>query len=147
MALILLFLGAQFVRRPDVGNPPIEPARTIQAHVDVPPRIGVLLRRACYDCHSSETRWPLYARIAPISWLVARDVRQARADLDFTRWGTDPDLEPTPSQRLGGICSDLRKGVMPLRSYLFMHPQARVSPEEVDAVCEWTQTVRAGLAR
>jgi len=119
----------------------------VQAHVHVPADVETVLRRACYDCHSNETRWPLYAHVAPASWLVARDVRRARADLNFSEWGTDPVTEPTPAQRLGGICHDLRKGVMPPRSYLLLHPRARVSSAEVERVCEWTSTVRSRLDR
>jgi len=145
--LLVLFVVAQFVRRPDPTNPAVAPERRLQAHVQVPPDVDTLLRRACYDCHSSETRWPPYARVAPASWLVARDVRQARADLNFSEWDTDPVREPTPAQRLGGICSDLRKGIMPPRPYLLLHPRARVSPPEVERVCEWTSAAREQLER
>lgn len=145
--LFVWFVLAQFVQRPNLENPPVAPERRLQAHVPVPADIDTILRRACYDCHSNETRWPLYARIAPGSWLVARDVRQARSDLNFSEWGTDPDREPTPAQRLGGICSDLRKGTMPLRSYLLLHPRARVSPPEVERVCQWTTAARAQVDR
>jgi hypothetical protein len=144
-SLLALLVVAQFVRRPDMTNPAVVPARRLQAHVEVPPAIDSLLRRACYDCHSSETRWPFYARVAPVSWLVARDVRGGRADLSFSEWGTDPEVEPTPSQRLGGICSDLQRGIMPPRSYLLLHPSARVSPQEVERVCAWTNAERRRL--
>ena len=143
--LLLLFVVAQFVRRPSRENPPVAPGRILQAHVQVPPDVDAILRRACNDCHSHETRWPPYARVAPVSWLVARDVHGARADLNFSEWGTDPVIEPTPAQRLGGICSDLRKGIMPPREYLFMHPSARVSAEDVERVCQWTVAARQGL--
>jgi hypothetical protein len=140
-----LFGAAQLIRRPALDNPPVVPARLLQAHVPVPADIDSILRRACHDCHSNQTRWPFYARVAPISWLVARDVRGARVDLNFSEWSTDPVREPTPSQRLGGICSDLRKGIMPPRAYLLMHRRARVSPAEVERVCQWTTTARERL--
>jgi hypothetical protein len=77
--------------------------------------------------------------------MVARDVRQARADLNFSNWSTDTLREPTPTQRLGGICSDLRKGIMPLRSYLLMHREARLSAADVDRVCDWTEVAKTHL--
>lgn len=117
----------------------------MQAHVRVPPKIETILRRSCYDCHSNETRWPAYARVAPVSWVVARDVRHGRADLNFSEWHTDPVREPTPAQRLGGICSDLRKGVMPPRSYLLLHPRARVSRPDVERICQWTSAASSRL--
>ena len=145
--LLALLVVAQFVRRPDLRSPPIAPERILQTHVPVPADVDAILRRACYDCHSHETRWPLYARLAPVSWLVASDVRQGRADLNFSEWGTDPDREPTQAQRLGGICSDLRKGIMPPRSYLWLHRGARVLPAEVELMCQWTTAAREQLAR
>jgi hypothetical protein len=144
---LVLFGILQFIRRPDLGNPSVAPDLTLQSHVAVPADVDEILRRACYDCHSHETRWPLYARLSPVSWLVARDVRQGRSDLNFSEWDTDTLKEPTPTQRLGGICSDLRKGIMPLRSYLLLHPRAQVSPAEVERVCRWTTNARRQLAR
>jgi hypothetical protein len=142
---LVVFAGLQFVRRPTFRNPPVAPSRALQTHVQVPADVDTILRRSCYDCHSNETQWPLYARVSPVSWLVARDVRQGRADLNFSEWTTDPDMEPTPAQRLGGICSDLRKGIMPLRSYRVMHPNSRLSALQVERVCAWTQAARVQL--
>lgn len=146
-ALLILFGASQLIRRTSLDNPPVVPAMLLQTHVQVPADVDSMLRRACYDCHSNETRWPWYARVAPVSWLVARDVTEARSDLNFSEWGTDPEREPTPSQRLGGICSDLRKGIMPPRSYLLMHRSARVSPAQVERICQWTTTARQQLQR
>jgi hypothetical protein len=146
-ALLILFGAAQLIRRPSLDNPPVVPAMLLQTHVQVPADVDSILRRACYDCHSNETRWPLYARVAPVSWLVARDVTGARSDLNFSVWGTDPEREPTVGQRLGGICSDLRKGIMPPWSYLLMHRSARVSPAQVERICQWTTTARQQLQR
>jgi hypothetical protein len=143
LAMLLALVVAQFIRRPVLLNPP--PGPPMSAHVQVPPVVDSILRRACYDCHSNETRWPLYARVAPASWIIAEDVRAGRSDLNFSDWSTDPGREPTPSQRLGGICSDLRKRIMPIRSYLFLHPSARVSPAETEMICAWTQAARESL--
>jgi hypothetical protein len=122
---VTAFVIAQVVARPDLRRKFADPARSIHASVSVPPDIDAILRRSCYDCHSAETRWPLYARVAPVSWLVASDVQRGRSDLDFSNWSTDPETEPTPTQRLGGICSDLRKGIMPLRSYVIMENEGK----------------------
>ena len=50
------------------------------------PEVETILRRACYDCHSNETRWPWYARVAPISFLLWRDVKEGRKELNFSIW-------------------------------------------------------------
>ena len=61
-------------------NPPVE------SNIPTVPEVKVVLRRACYDCHSHETVWPWYSRIAPISWVLAHDVHEGRAELNFSTW-------------------------------------------------------------
>ena len=53
---------------------------------DVPEEVGLILKTSCYDCHSNETRYPWYAYIAPVSWLVVKDVKNGRGDLNFSEW-------------------------------------------------------------
>jgi len=60
------------------------------------PQTEALARRACYDCHSNETTWPLYSRIAPVSWRITRDVVEGRRELNFSTWGI-----PNPSGQEG----------------------------------------------
>ncbi len=62
------------------SNPPVE------FEVEAPADVHAILERACYDCHSNRTRWPWYSSVAPVSWLVARDVRRGRKELNFTDW-------------------------------------------------------------
>src|SRR5689334_23582497 len=64
----------------DRRNPPV------QAEVQASAEARVLLRRACYDCHSNETVWPWYARVAPVSWVVVHDVRRGRDVVNFSTW-------------------------------------------------------------
>src|ERR1700675_3478768 len=74
----------------------------VPIHHDNPPATGSLtapapvasiLRRACYNCHSHETTWPWYSYVAPVSWLVARDVHEGRRHMNFSAWaGYDPTL-------------------------------------------------------
>jgi hypothetical protein len=105
----------------------------------VPAPVDLLLERACYDCHSAETRWPWDARIAPISWLLVDHVQHGRSNLDFSSWSTDQDREPTPPQRLEWICRQTRDGTMPPRLYRLMHRAARLTSEEQDRLCRWTE--------
>lgn len=82
-----------------------------------------IARRACYDCHSNETTWPLYSRIAPVSWLVYRDVMEGRSKLNFSEWGRG-------EQEVEEIGEVIAKGEMPPRTYLLTHPTARLSAAE-----------------
>ncbi len=79
--------------------------------------------RVCGDCHSNETVWPWYSRVAPVSWLVARDVREGRQRLNVSEWG----LRHNESDEIVEV---VRKDEMPPRFYLPMHPEARLSAAE-----------------
>jgi hypothetical protein len=117
----------------------------IAAHIPVPGDVEDILRTACYDCHSAETRWPWYSRIAPVSWLVTWDVRRGRADLDFSNWSTDAVREPTPVQRLRWTCEEPSEDRMPPLSYRLLHPKARLTEREKNALCAWTARALAEL--
>ena len=77
-------------------------------------------RRACMDCHSNETTWPWYSNIAPISWLVQRDVDKGRKTLNFSDWEADNMGSET-------MVPAVKKGKMPFPPYLILHPDARLS--------------------
>ncbi len=83
-----------------------------------------IARKACYDCHSNETVWPFYSKIAPVSWLVTRDVVEGRSRLNFSEW----------QQGGGEEGSDLAKmvanGKMPMPIYTITHPEARLTGHE-----------------
>lgn len=88
-----------------------------------------LARRACFDCHSNETEWPVYLRIAPVSWLVARDVQEGRAVLNFSEW-------QRPQEESGEAAGVVTEGEMPLRIYALMHAHARLSDVERVALAQ-----------
>ena len=82
-----------------------------------------LADRACFDCHSGSTRWPWYASIAPVAWIVD----EGRAALDFSRW----DRPFEEAEEAGEV---VREGAMPPGYYLALHPEARLSTVERDAL-------------
>ncbi len=108
----------------DHSNPPV-----VQEPDWDSPETRALAKRACFDCHSNETIWPWYANIAPASWLVQRDVEQGRKKMNFSDWGRRyEDAEE--------IREVILEGEMPLPTYLFMHPEARLTQEEKTRLIE-----------
>jgi cbb3-type cytochrome oxidase cytochrome c subunit len=103
----------------DHTNPPVvsEPNWDSQQTRD-------LAKRACFDCHSNETIWPWYSNIAPISWLVYRDVTEGRQRMNFSDWN-NLHLRKTDE-----ITSVISEGRMPPFQYLPMHPTSRLSSDE-----------------
>ncbi len=110
-------------------NPPVT------AEIPAPPAVRALLERACYDCHSHETRWPWYARVAPASWLVAWDVAEGREHLNLSRWD-DYDAEEQGELR-EEMWEEVEEGEMPLWYYLPLHPEARLTADERATLRAW----------
>jgi hypothetical protein len=138
MLTTIVVIGAliQFYR-PARTNLPVNPVHTIQAHTNMPPDVEATLRRACFDCHSNESRWPWYSNVAPASWLLTQHVNGARQQMNFSEW--DRESGPRAVRRFDSICDEVTQGGMPLPSYLILHADARLSPEDVKSICAWTQ--------
>lgn len=66
--------------------PVARPSAPVISEWRAPASIYAPIRRACYDCHSNETRWPWYSSVAPASWWVVRAVNRGRAELNFSNW-------------------------------------------------------------
>ncbi len=91
------------------------------------PQTRELARRACFDCHSNETVWPWYSNVAPVSWLIQRDVDEGRQKLNFSEWNR-------PQDELDEITEVVREGEMPPMYYVLLHPQAKLSQTEKEAL-------------
>jgi hypothetical protein len=93
------------------------------------PTTRALAVRACFDCHSNQTRWPWYSHVAPMSWLVQNHVDEGRNVLNFSDW-------PRASQEAGDAAETVLEREMPPRSYLLMHPEAVLSAQERQALAD-----------
>lgn len=139
LALFALLAAIQLVPYGrDHANPPVlgEPAWDS-------PETRALAERACFDCHSNQVTWPAYSHVAPVSWLVQRDVDNARAHLNFSEW-------TRPQRDADEAAEEVREGEMPLKIYTLMHAHARLTPaerERLAAGLERTISPRALSAR
>lgn len=109
----------------------------------VPGHVRQVLRRACYDCHSDETRWPWYSRVALASWLVIADVNDGRSQLNFSRWGRYNSFDR--ADLLDKACELASKREMPLLQYRIVRGAAALSEQDIAALCAWTQEESARL--
>lgn len=135
-AILLIAFGAAQLVPVSRANPPVqrEPAWDSA-------ETRALAVRACYDCHSNETEWPWYTRIAPGSWIAWYDVTQGREDLNFSEWDrhlrgdyVDPD-DPFPPKTLSERIEDeIRGGTMPPGTYRLFNPDARLTDAEQEAL-------------
>ena len=101
----------------------------------VPVPVRAILERACQDCHSENTVWPWYSHIAPIAWQIHTDVERGRAFMDLSKWN-----DFTESERRGftaAIGAAVQNHLMPPPKYVWLHPEARLSSDELESVRAW----------
>lgn len=127
---VVIFVGLQFVPVEGVGTNP--PGRY---KLDAPPEVEAILRTSCYDCHSNETQWPFYARLAPSSWLMAKDVKKGRSRMNISEWGTVDEDERNLDKE--NSWDQIEAGEMPLWFYIPMHPSARLTDDEKATLKKW----------
>ena len=126
----VLFVVIQFV--------PVQRTNPLGAG-DPPASRDVLwtLRRACYDCHSYESRWPIWAYVAPMSWRVVADVERARTRLNFSDWAAYPREHRVALRTLSGPITATHR--MPLWYYVTLHPDARLSEADLAILQAWSR--------
>ena len=119
--LLLLLLIQFFPYGRNHENPPVIAEPTWDS-----PETRATFFETCGDCHSNETVWPWYSHIAPVSWLVAHDVEDARSEFNVSEFGREHDHSDEAAE-------ELEEGKMPLWFYLPLHPEARLTDEEKEA--------------
>ena len=107
-----------------------------------PPQVAAMLHAACYDCHSSETRWPWYSHIAPMSWLIANDVKEGREHLNLSNWPNDPKHA---AKQLEKMSDEIGSGEMPLKKYTQIHADARLTDRQRKELTDWLDAEAARL--
>ncbi len=113
------------------SNPPLED------DIAAPDEVKKVLRRSCYDCHSNETRWPWYARVAPVSWLIARDVEEGRRELNFSVWNKFTGARR--ARKFKEIVEQVEQGKMPQWYYVLLHPDAKLAPGDKELILNWAR--------
>jgi len=126
--LIVILIAIQFIPV-DKTNPPVT------AELDAPMEVITVFKKSCYDCHSNETVWPWYSNIAPASWFVAADVKEAREHLNFSEWGnlSRKDIVKMKEE----IWEEIKKEKMPLWKYSILHPDASPTQKDKSLIKDW----------
>ena len=143
LIVLALVIAAQFWQ-PSRTNPPVVQSRTIEAHLLVPNEVLAILKRDCGDCHSNLTVWPWYSRFAPMSWMIVDDVNEGRRHMNFQDWEAQESPKEA-AEHLSLICKEVRARGMPPFSYRLMHKDSRLSKQDIETLCSWSQSVGAPI--
>ncbi len=128
LLLILGLTGIQFIEV-ERTNPPVT------AEIRAPSDIMEILKKSCYDCHSNETVWPWYSKVAPVSWLVEDDVTEGRKHLNFS---TFESLDTSVKlKKKDEILEEVQNGEMPLDIYTLIHPNANLELLQIAKIEKW----------
>ena len=137
---IIILMQAYPVSRPEVSK---ENPNDLLATAEVPENIAVVLKSACYDCHSNETVYPWYSYVAPVKWLVYRDTKEGREELNFSEWASMSKMDQATA--LSDISDEVTEGDMPMKIYPIMHPDAKLSDKDRQAIADWADELTEDL--
>ena len=109
----------------------------------VPEPVATMLRTSCYDCHSYETKYPWYSHVAPVSWLVARDMREGLKELNFSEWESQSKMDK--AKNLDDLIDEVKEGDMPMPIYTFIHRDAKLTDEQRQQLADWADSYAESL--
>lgn len=98
-----------------------------------------IFKTSCYDCHSNNTSYPWYAEVAPVSWWIAHHIDEAKEELNFSEWSTFS--EKRISKKLKEMVEELEEKEMPLKTYLPLHPEAKLSDQQRTELIVWIKSL------
>ena len=112
IAVLIQFIpyGKTYTNPPIIGEPTWDSPQTKE-----------LFDKACSNCHSNQTTYPWYSKVAPISWLVASDVEEGREHFNVSAWGAQKKNKGDEAAK------ELKGGDMPPWFYLPTHPEAKLT--------------------
>jgi len=123
--LVVIIVGIQFIPIERI-NPPV------QSDIDAPANIKAIFKKACYDCHSNETNWAWYTKVAPASFLAVKDVNDGRKHLNFSEWNINKE-----SKYKEEIWDEIREEQMPPWQYKIFHSEAKLTQDEKNLLRNW----------
>lgn len=129
-----LLVIIQFVRI-DKTNPPANPENDYLSVANPPSETAQLIKASCYDCHSNHTRYPWYSNVAPVSWLLRNHIVEGRKHLNFSEWAVyDAEKQAHKTEECVEVIGEKE---MPMKGYVWMHPEARLSEAQQQQLVEW----------
>lgn len=148
MKKILLLLLAAFVViqafRPTKNNS-ADKSKDIALSYPVPDSVAVILDKACNDCHSNNTRYPIYAEIQPVAWWLNDHIQDGKKHFNLNEFGGYRIAKQY--HKLEECIEQVKEGEMPLESYTVLHKEARLSDAERQTLINWSEAVRDSMKR
>ncbi len=140
LILLILLILIQFIRV-DQTNPESNSESNYFVVASVPTQVQGIMQESCFDCHSNQTVYPWYSKVAPASWFLNQHIREGRKKINFSEWDSYSLEDQTD---IHSECIEvIQENEMPLKSYTLIHSKARLSDEEKDALIQWFMSGRS----
>jgi len=143
LVFLLAFIVIQFFQ-PDKNKGTVS-ENDILTVQKVPAKIAGILKESCFDCHSNVTRYHWYHNVAPVSWMINDHIQEGKEELNLSDWGKTDLYDKITT--LEEMAQETRRKTMPLKSYLIMHPKARLSDEQIEALNNWANELGEELLK
>jgi len=142
LIILLVLVAIQFIPadKPEVS---LTNENDLIYNNQLPENVAALLKESCYDCHSNETIYPWYSYVAPVSWLVVRDIELGREELNFSQWESQSKIDK--AKNLDKIIDEVIDENMPMPIYTIMHSNAKLSKENRQVLAEWAESYAESL--
>ena len=135
ITLAAVFIVIQFIPSGIPENKPEDKKSIVNSNLITGPVLDQL-RKSCFDCHSNQVQLPWYSKLAPSSWFLAEHINDGKSHLNFSEWENYGNREKIGL--LEEIKDEVGSGNMPLKSYLLIHRDAKLDPEKILLLSEWT---------
>ncbi|MBK8945821.1 MAG: heme-binding domain-containing protein [Ignavibacteriae bacterium] len=142
LIILGIFVVIQFIRI-DKSVPDINYTNDIFRISNPTTEIKTMLKNACYDCHSYETKYPWYAEIAPVSWLLKNHIDEGRRHLNFSTWNEYDNEKKL--HKLDECIEMVKSGEMPMQGYVMMHSEAELTDDQKNYLANWFSAQKDSL--
>jgi hypothetical protein len=137
LIILIVIIGIQFVRINKM-NPDSDPAVDFIQMENPPEQVAMMLKNACYDCHSHQTVYPWYTDVAPFSWIIGKHITEGREHLNFSVWGNvQADKR---NHKLEEIMEEVKEGEMPIPGYTWLHRDAKLKDGDKKLLFNWLKS-------
>lgn len=143
LVLLVALIIAQFFG-PEKNDGDIASVEAFIADTNPPEDVQMIMKSACFDCHSDHTRYPWYNNITPVNYWLADHVKDGKKHFNVSKWSDYSDKKK--DHKLEELAEEVEEGHMPLPSYTWTHGDAKLSKEQIEAVEAWVKTARMKYA-
>ena len=139
------FIVIQFFRPEKNTTEAVPSSDFFVQNPSLPDALKATIRTSCYDCHSKQTVYPLYAEVAPFSWIIGQHIKNGKSELNFSEYGNLDKQKKIAL--LNDICEVIEEGEMPPANYLMLHKDAVLDEDDTEAICDWADGMAMYIMR